>query len=410
MKKFAFVILALIPLITFGQAEKRYRSIIVDSLKALNGGRVDVKDTLLLDSLAVYNTDLSSQYTSRSLVDSAFVGSAIAASGGNTIYNADDALAGNRIVTQGANTLDFTATSLGAFNVDGTTFSIDAFANRVGIGFAAPTARLHSRGANAATSSFAFLAEDNVGTDLFTVENNGDVGIGVDPVHDLHIEKSINGFLRLFFRNSSAGASASALFTMSNNNSATCNLEIRGSNHSDPNVRNKFVMEADNNTDGMFFVNNNAGGAPFKWMQLNSSLNYTDANTDMTLTSDGDLGLGIASPSARLHVVGDVIIDSLLSTTPKAITLGAAATGFTVFSNVLTVTGDGGGNTIGIIVGAAGTMLTLIFTDANITITDDATGAANTINLGSAFTSTANDTMLLVKDGTSWREVSRSVN
>ena len=77
MKKLSFVILLLLPLISFGQAEKPYRSIIIDSLKALNGGRVDVKDTLLLDSLAVYNTDLSSQYTSRSLVDSAFVGVAM---------------------------------------------------------------------------------------------------------------------------------------------------------------------------------------------------------------------------------------------------------------------------------------------------------------------------------------------
>ena len=81
MRGLIFIILLLLPMIGFGQAEKRYRSIIVDSLKALNGGRVDVKDTLLLDSLAVYNTDLSSQYTSRSLVDSAFVGTAISNNG-----------------------------------------------------------------------------------------------------------------------------------------------------------------------------------------------------------------------------------------------------------------------------------------------------------------------------------------
>ena len=125
MKKLLFILL-LLPLFAFPQAEKRYRSIIIDSVKALNGGRIDVKDTLLLDSLAVYNTDLSSQYTSRSLVDSAFVGIAVSSGGVNTIYSTDDNLAGNRIVIQGANTLSFTANPVNAFSVDGTTFSIDA--------------------------------------------------------------------------------------------------------------------------------------------------------------------------------------------------------------------------------------------------------------------------------------------
>ncbi len=38
-----------------------------------------------------------------------------------------------------------------------------------------PTARLQIRGVNAAATSDAFLAEDNVGTDLFRIKNNGDV-------------------------------------------------------------------------------------------------------------------------------------------------------------------------------------------------------------------------------------------
>ncbi len=124
MRKFAFVILLFLPLIGFGQAEKHYRSIIIDSVKALNGGRVDIKDTLLLDSLAVYNTDLSSQYTSRSLVDSAFVGVAVSSGGVNTIYSADDNLAGNRTVTMGTNNLLFSST--GEANL----LKLDATANR----------------------------------------------------------------------------------------------------------------------------------------------------------------------------------------------------------------------------------------------------------------------------------------
>ena len=148
MKKLIFIILLLLPLIGFGQAEKAYRSIRIDSLKALNGGRVDVKDTLLLDSLAVYGSDLSSQYTSRSLVDSAFVGTAM--SGNNTIYSANDNLTSNRTVTLGANSLTF----LGNL----TTF----------------------KGIDATSSNFVISGEDNVGTKLFRVRNDGNVGIGID--------------------------------------------------------------------------------------------------------------------------------------------------------------------------------------------------------------------------------------
>jgi hypothetical protein len=95
----------------------------------------------------------------------------------------------------------------------------------------------------------------------------------------------------------------------------------------------------------------------------------------------------------------------------KTLTLGAGATAFAVTSNVMTITGDGGGNTIATITGGlSGQRLTLIFVDALVTITDDNTHAANSVDLSAAFTS-ADDTVLeLVFDGTSWYEVSRSVN
>lgn len=43
MKKILFILL-LLPLFAFPQTEKRYRSIIIDSVKALNGGVIDIKD------------------------------------------------------------------------------------------------------------------------------------------------------------------------------------------------------------------------------------------------------------------------------------------------------------------------------------------------------------------------------
>lgn len=50
----------------------------------------------------------------------------------------------------------------------------------VGIGLSSGiSARLHIKGIDATSSNFAFKAQDNVGTDLFNVRNDGNVGIGV---------------------------------------------------------------------------------------------------------------------------------------------------------------------------------------------------------------------------------------
>lgn len=75
MKK--LFVLLLLPLFAYPQAIVRHRQVYTDSINAAFSGKIDIKDTLSFDSLAVYNTDLSSKYTSRSLVDSAFVGIAM---------------------------------------------------------------------------------------------------------------------------------------------------------------------------------------------------------------------------------------------------------------------------------------------------------------------------------------------
>jgi len=100
-----------------------------------------------------------------------------------------------------------------------------------------------------------------------------------------------------------------------------------------------------------------------------------------------------------------------ISSTATSTTLAAAATTLAITSNVVTVTGDAGANTLATITGGlSGQILTLIFVDSLVTVTDSAAGTANTVNLSAAFTSTSNDTLTLVFNGTSWREVARSVN
>ena len=94
-----------------------------------------------------------------------------------------------------------------------------------------------------------------------------------------------------------------------------------------------------------------------------------------------------------------------------AVTLGVGVTTFNIEGNLVTVTGDGGANTIATITGGyAGKEITLLFVDALVTITDTDAHTANTVDLSAAFTS-ADDTILkLIHNGVSWYEVSRSVN
>lgn len=55
--------------------------------------------------------------------------------------------------------------------------------------------------------------------------------------------------------------------------------------------------------------------------------------------------------------------------------------------------------------GTSGQVIRVVFTNTNATLSD-----AGTLKLSAAFTSTADDEMTLIYDGTNWYELSRSVN
>lgn len=131
---------------------------------------------------------------------------------------------------------------------------------------------------------------------------------------------------------------------------------------------------------------------------------YRAMVTSSGLTSDAHVTVGL-----DLIVNGEIYIDH--GTT----TLGVGATTFAVNANGMTITGDGGGNTIGTITGVAGTDgmdLVLVFADANVTITDTAYASATTDQIaleGAAtnFTSGAGKVLALHHNGTFWVEVGR---
>lgn len=97
----------------------------------------------------------------------------------------------------------------------------------------------------------------------------------------------------------------------------------------------------------------------------------------------------------------------------KSVTLGAGAMTFEADAPLIVITGDSGTNTLATITGTmafAGQRIVLLFVDALVSITDDNSYNPNSVDLSAAFTS-ADDTILeLIHDGTSWYEISRSVN
>ena len=120
--------------------------------------------------------------------------------------------------------------------------------------------------------------------------------------------------------------------------------------------------------------------------------------------------LDAESKGALRGILEELIKDVAIRQNRVPLTIASGATSFGISSGYMLLSGAAAVTIATIIGGKEGQILTLEFTDANITITDDATAAADTVNLSVAFTSTADDVLRLLYNGTSWREVSRSVN
>ncbi|MCJ7933289.1 MAG: hypothetical protein MUW56_06530 [Chryseobacterium sp.] len=138
-----------------------------------------------------------------------------------SIYAGNGTLAGNRIVAQAGSTLAFTssaATGTNHFSVDGSTFSVDAVTNRVGIGTTTPKNLLDLGSGsgkklalwnstagddfygfgNAADVLQIFAGAAAAGDALMTLNKNGRVGIGTTaPTNVLDVRSATNGALKL---------------------------------------------------------------------------------------------------------------------------------------------------------------------------------------------------------------------
>lgn len=203
----------------------------------------------------------------------------------SNLYSDDGTLAGNRAVTMGANDLNF----------DANTLVIDGSANNVGIGTASPSATLDVDG----TIEFADFGLGNIGSTTagvvpsFDVSGNlmdnsemytdgsGNVGIGTaSPSTYLHVK---NGATTL-----SNNIAAQGLLLERDNSAAitiiTPNTKSGRLYFGDPEDSNEGGIIYNHATDDMRFS--------------------TLAATKMTIKSDGKVGIGTTSPSAKLHISG----------------------------------------------------------------------------------------------------------
>lgn len=137
-------------------------------------------------------------------------------------------------------------------------------------------------------------------------------------------------------------------------------------------------------------------------LENNNNLNKQRAQLEYPLDQSSKGALKIA--------LEEVLKDVTIQRNRFQLIILAAATNFNVGSSYMVLTAQAGVTIATIKGGREGMILTLEFTDANITITDTSTGALDTVNLSAAFTSSAEDTMQLIYNGTSWRELSRSIN
>lgn len=175
-----------------------------------------------------------------------------------------------------------------------------------------------------------------------------------------------------------------------------------------------FSLFGDSSNELIRFSESSYGGAIRLYEDGVTSVRWI---ADIDSADDGFLTMTEGAGIESIHIdSGDGInlTDNVAMKYGKAeITLGAAATTFAASGSFAVITGDAGTNTIATITSSAdneGQILRLLFVDGLVTITDDNSHAANSVDLSAAFTSADDTVLTLIHDGTSWYEVSRSVN
>jgi hypothetical protein len=216
------------------------------------------------------------------------------------VYTADGTISGNRIVTQGTNTLAFTSNATNGFSVDGTTFSIDALNNRIGLGTATPSYTLDVAGNVRATSNIITSGKIGIGTTSPSFEV--DAGTGTISATN-HRGQNLNlygGTTNITFKDATyAGCTISnttnALTFAQNDNSGTMLFNLNGA------VGTKYFSFSGGN------VGIGTSGAPTSTIQANGTIALNTA-TSGTANSVVLLATGTFTPPTASTVSGRIYI------------------------------------------------------------------------------------------------------
>ena len=248
----------------------------------------------------------------------------------------------NTTVAQGAFTLDFTSTAVDGFSIDGTTFSVDAANNRIGIGTATPSYPLHvyntaddiamiqgadhsrlyidgtdvsekalifseagteqwkvgmdnANGTGGSTNDF-IVKQTNDGSPEFMVQaSSGNVGIGTNtPDANLNVGAASGATLYLTREDNTTLANnvlGSLLFDSTDDTSPSTTDASAG-------IRAYASQDHGNSNKGGYMT----------FFTKNNTSNATAASERMRIQADGNVAIGATSASVKLYVAGDATI------------------------------------------------------------------------------------------------------
>ena len=243
----------------------------------------------------------------------------------------------------------------------------------------------------------------------------GYVGVGTtNPTTKLYVRDDGNGAANgsVFVKNNTTGTNARAAVSLESDNSgAGATLMQTSTTYSNGSFpywgANQTILHGASPGGMRFVVNNNSGGADISYFTHDG----TSVAERMRLRRDGNLGIGTTAPTASLTVNGaSVNLPSSVSLTADNQVVDPANRGYIQLSSDAAATS----RTFCLAAGATGQQLILELTSANgAELTHGAQpcgGASVATALGSTFTFTSDDTLVLLYNGTKWVKLSSSAN